>query len=172
VRVAILGNSGSGKSTLARWLASRGGAPSLDLDTVAWVAGQIAVERPIAAARADVRAFCESASRWVVEGCYTSLVRVALEHRPRLLFLNPGLQQCIENCRSRPWEPHKYSSETEQDDRLGFLLGWVTDYYSRDGDLSYQAHRACFDEYAGPKQEVTDRPRLDPPSDVVLAWAA
>src|SRR5262249_49343741 len=45
MRIAIIGNSGSGKSTLAQWLAERTGASLLDLDTVAWVPGQIAVPR-------------------------------------------------------------------------------------------------------------------------------
>ncbi len=36
MRVVILGNAGSGKTTLASWLAERGKAERLDLDTVAW----------------------------------------------------------------------------------------------------------------------------------------
>jgi adenylate kinase family enzyme len=109
MRIAILGNSGSGKSTVARSLAARFGATLLDLDTVAWEPGQIAVARSPLSAQADVRAFCAGHERWVVEGCYASLVNVALEFIPQLLFLNPGEQQCLENCRARPWERHKYA---------------------------------------------------------------
>jgi adenylate kinase family enzyme len=154
MRVAILGNSGSGKSTLAGWLASRTGAVRLDLDTIAWERGTIAVARSPEAAKADVRTFCSSCERWVLEGCYASLVQAALEFSPLLLFLNPGVDQCVENCRARPWEMHKYSSKEEQDARLAFLLAWVRDYYSRDGDMSLIGHRACFDEYDGPKKEL------------------
>jgi putative acetyltransferase len=46
MRVAILGNSGSGKSTLARQLTDQHGLAVLDLDTIAWVPGKIAVPRP------------------------------------------------------------------------------------------------------------------------------
>ena len=49
------------------------------------------------------------------------------------------------NCRSRPFEPHKYATAAEQDAHLELLLGWVRDYYTRDGDLSLAAHQALFD---------------------------
>jgi hypothetical protein len=39
---------------------------------------------------------------------------------------------------------------------LPFLLSWVEAYYQRDGDLSLRAHRALFDGYEGPKQQVAD----------------
>lgn len=172
MRIAVLGNSGSGKSTFARWAATRTGAAMLDLDSVAWIPGQIAVERPAGEAQELVSSFCHSAQHWIVEGCYTALMMVALESRPLLLFMNPGLEQCLENCRLRPWEPHKYASKQEQDERLDFLLAWVAGYYTRSGDVSYSRHRACFDSYSGSKHEVTARPQLEPPSDEVLAWVA
>jgi len=72
MRIAILGNSGSGKSTLARWLATRAAVALLDLDTVAWQPGQIAVARSPEVARRDVRAICGKNDGWVVEGCYAT----------------------------------------------------------------------------------------------------
>jgi adenylate kinase family enzyme len=170
MRIAILGNSGSGKSTLAAWLSSRSGAVQLDLDTIAWVPGKTAVARPAEDALADVHSFCSGNSQWIVEGCYTSLIERALLLRPLLLFLNPGVEHCIANCQARPWEPHKYRTKQEQDERLGYLLAWVREYWSRDGEMSLAAHRSCFDSYTGRKQEVTDIPRLDPPSPLVLRW--
>lgn len=161
MRIAILGNSGSGKSTLARWYAARSGAPLLDLDRVAWEPRQIAVARPVEAAQADVRAFCARHERWVVEGCYASLIEVALTFSPKLLFLNPGEEQCLANCGARPWEAHKYASKQEQDERLEFLLSWVREYYVRDGDMSLAGHRACFDAYSGPKEELTAQVGLE-----------
>ena len=169
MRVAILGNSGSGKSTLARWLAERGNAALLDLDSVAWVPGEDAIERPVDDAQADVRSFCRDHPRWVVEGCYASLVSVALTFSPRLVFLNPGEETCLENCRGRPWEPHKFASRQEQDARLEFLLSWVRGYYSRSGDMSLAEHARCFASYVGPKVELTDRPVLHPPAREVIA---
>jgi len=170
MRVAILGNSGSGKSTLAAWLSARSGAAQLDLDSVAWVPGKIAVARPREHALADVHSFCSGNAAWVVEGCYTDLIEQALLRKPLLLFLNPGVEQCVANCQARPWEPQKYRSREEQDERLAYLLAWVREYYSRGGEMSLQAHRSCFDAYAGRKQELTDVPSLDPPSTLALSW--
>jgi hypothetical protein len=106
----------------------------------------------------------------VVEGCYTRLTKIVLDYRPLLLFINPGQAQCIDNCRSRPWEPYKYASKQEQDERLEPLLTRVADYYTRSGDLSLGERRACFDSYSGPKQEIKGPLQLAPPSEEVLAW--
>jgi adenylate kinase family enzyme len=154
MRVAIIGNSGSGKSTFARRLA-QDRVPVLDLDEVAWEEGRLAERRPLAAALADVRRFCERHDAWIVEGCYGDLIGGALEYRPELVFLNPGEDACLRHCRERSWEPHKYSSAAEQDATLAALLTWVSDYYHREGDLSLRGHRELFDGYHGPKREVT-----------------
>lgn len=169
MRIAVLGNSGSGKSTLARWFAGRAGAATLNLDTVAWEPNQIAVARPPGVAAADVRAFCDGNPHWVIEGCYAGLVGAALYCSPLFVFLNPGEEACIDNCRARPWEPHKYPSSQEQDERLEFLLSWVRDYYRRDGDMSFAEHRRCFDAYTGPKIEMTSRPIFEPADAQLLA---
>lgn len=158
MRVAILGNSGSGKSTLAHRIATTAQATVLDLDTVAWEPGQIAVARPPAAAAADVQAFCASHADWVVEGCYASLIGATLSHQPHLVFLDPGLEPCLANCRARPWEPHKYASKAEQDRHLDFLLSWVAQYYHRDGDMSRSSHQTLFDAYQGPKSHLRELP--------------
>jgi adenylate kinase family enzyme len=170
MRIAILGNSGSGKSTLARWFAKQSGAAVLDLDTVAWVPRQIAVPRLHEDASADVQHFCSARDSWVIEGCYANLVRVALRFEPLLLFLNPGKEQCVANCQSRPWEPHKYSTKTQQDEHLPFLLSWVDGYYTRNGEMSLSAHVECFHAYTGPKEELLSIPELASPSTGVLAW--
>lgn len=154
MRVAILGNSGSGKSTLARAIATAVYIPILDLDTVAWEPDQPAVLRDEMHARSDVQAFCQSKGGWIVEGCYANLMQAALSYHPQLILLNPGQAVCIANCRSRPWESHKYASKIEQDANLEFLLSWVAEYYVRSGHLSLAAHRECFAAYTGPKQEL------------------
>ena len=158
MRVAIIGNSGSGKSTLAHLLASGSTVPLLDLDSVAWEPNQVAVPRPVEDAIRDVVAFCESNEHWVMEGCYRGLIEATLEFNPHLLVLDPGLEQCIANCRARPWEPHKYSSKEEQDANLSFLLSWVKEYYLRGGDMSLAAHRKVFEGYTGLKQWLSRHP--------------
>jgi hypothetical protein len=67
MRIAIVGNSGSGKSTLARQLAETHWLPVLELDTVAWEHGRIAVPRRPVDAAADLRAFCDAHDRWFSE---------------------------------------------------------------------------------------------------------
>lgn len=154
--MAIIGNSGSGKSTLARHAAESHGLIPLDLDSVAWQPGMPPTLRPAGEAAADVRVFCDANDHWVVEGCYAGLIEAALAFSPLLLFLEPGVEACLANCRARPWEPHKYPSKRDQDARLDFLLDWVRDYYvRREGDLSMSAHQSLFDRYAGPKRKLT-----------------
>lgn len=153
-RVLILGNSGSGKTTLAAQLAAASGAPVLDLDTLVWVPGRIAEMRPPEDVRRDLREFCARRDSWIIEGCYGDLAEVVLDGRAELIFLHPGEEACVEHCRRRSWEPHKYASQQEQDERLGFLLGWVRDYYHRDGPMSLRGHQGIYDRYAGPKRQL------------------
>ena len=68
---------------------------------------------------------------------------------------------CLAHCRARPWEPHKYPSKQEQDGKLEFLLAWVREYYTRQGDLSLSAHQALFDNYGGPKRKLVSPPGSD-----------
>lgn len=161
MRIAIVGNSGSGKSTLARRLSDGEQVTVLDLDTVAWEPGKIAEARPSDAAAADVREFCRSRESWIIEGCYAGLIEASFEFEPLLLVLDPGVEQCLQNCRSRPWEPHKYASKEEQDKGLAYLLGLVEEYYSRKGDMSLASHKAVFEKYSGPKKWLTELPRSD-----------
>jgi hypothetical protein len=60
----------------------------------------------------------------------------------------------VQNCRARPWEPHKYASKAEQDANLPMLLDWVRAYDSRDDEFSLRAHRRLFKSFNGPKREV------------------
>jgi adenylate kinase family enzyme len=170
MRFAILGNSGSGKSTLANWLARSADLALLDLDSVAWEPAQPAVARSSAVAEADVATFCTGHPRWVLEGCYGNLIEAAFQFQPLLVFLNPGVESCTANCLNRPWEPHKYQSKQEQDSNLQFLLSWVAEYYTRDGPMSLQSHRAVFDKYSGQKVELQRVPQLSPPEAEVLSW--
>ncbi len=152
LRTALLGNSGSGKSTLARRLAERDGRPVLDLDTLVWEPGTIGVMRDAHQVQGDLEKFCIQHESWIIEGCYAQWIQAVLKYRPELVFLDPGEEVCIQNCRSRPWEPHKYASKEEQDGKLEFLLGWVADYYHREGDMSWREHHAVFEGYEGMKR--------------------
>jgi adenylate kinase family enzyme len=156
MRVAILGNSGSGKSTLAKKLSGDSSLPSLDLDTIYWEPGQVAIERKTSDREADLRRFCSDHYHWVIEGCYADLIETSFPWCPELVLLHPGCEVCVQNCRDRPHEAHKYPTKEEQDRRLSFLLQWVSDYYERDGPMSLRGHLDLFERYDGAKRIVTD----------------
>jgi len=155
-RTVLLGNSGSGKSTLAARLASASGQPHLDLDTLAWEPEPPPRRRPLADSTRDVADFT-AGDVWVIEGCYADLLAAALARCTRLVFLNPGIEACVANAMSRPWEPHKYPSKAAQDANLEMLLAWIRDYQTRTDVFSLSAHRALFDGFAGDKVELVSR---------------
>lgn len=153
MKIVVFGNSGSGKSTHAKALSARHGLAHLDLDTIVWEPGQIAVPRPAEAVAASLQAFMDSEPRWVIEGCYGELVAMAAKHSSSLVFLNPGRELCLANNQRRPWEPHKYESMAAQQSMLEALQAWVSSYYTRDDPWSYAAHRRLFDAHEGAKTE-------------------
>ncbi len=153
MRVLVFGNSGSGKSTFAKQLSSAHGLPHLDLDSIVWEPGQVAVQRSPEAIEASLSGFLAGNNRWVIEGCYGELVQAASSHCTELVFLNPGLETCLAHNRARPWEPHKYASPEAQNAMLENLQAWVAGYYERRDQWSYHAHRGIFDSFTGPKSE-------------------
>ena len=154
MRVLIFGNSGSGKSTLARRLAADHHLKLLDLDQLVWSRTDFAKFRADDEIIHELNAFVGAHPGWVVEGCYGRWMKYLQPHCTKMIFLNPGEEACLANCRARPWEPEKYSSQREQDAKLPFLLEWVRAYYSRTDDLSLSAHRRLFDGFSGAKQEI------------------
>jgi hypothetical protein len=151
-RIIVYGNAGSGKTTMARRLA----LPCLCLDHIAW--GSSAVRRPLSESIAALEAFIASHREWVIEGCYGDLVEVALPHCSELCFLNPGIEACVANCRSRPWEPSYCESPEEQQRLLGPLIDFVRAYETRTDEYGLARHRHIFALFAGPKREHTTRP--------------
>ncbi|HEV7373517.1 MAG TPA: AAA family ATPase [Pyrinomonadaceae bacterium] len=152
-RIVIFGNSGSGKSTLAKALSSHYQAEHLDLDVIAWKADQPGVRAPFEDSRSELLRFIESSDSWVIEGCYSTLLQEAAAHCTELIFLNPGIEACLQNCKARPWEPHKYATPEAQDKNLTMLIGWVREYETRDDEFSLREHRKLFDSHEGRKVE-------------------
>jgi adenylate kinase family enzyme len=165
-RLVVIGNSGSGKTTLAQRMARTHGLAHLDLDPLAWLATTPPRRRPVEESGVAIASFIGRHEGWVIEGCYADLAALALARCTHLLFLDPGVETCVEHARARPWEPHKYPSKEAQDANLAMLVQWIRDYATRDDDaLSLRAHRRLFDGYAGEKTELTTR-------EAIAAWEA
>ena len=155
MKILVYGNSGSGKSTYAHRLAAQHGLSHLDLDSIVWEPGQIAVRRDPLSIANSLMDFLSAHRSWVIEGCYSELVQSAIAYCTELVFLNPGCEACIANNLRRPWEPHKYASLEQQNSMLPTLQLWVAEYYIREDAWSYKAHRRIFDSYQGSKIEHT-----------------
>lgn len=154
-RILIFGNSGSGKSTLAARLREEQGLAHLDLDVLAWLPITPPERRPLAESGQAISEFVAAHENWVIEGCYADLLELAAPLATEAIFLNLSVAQCQANARTRPWEPHKYSSRAAQDANLAMLLEWIAGYPSRDDELSLRAHRQFFEAFQGRKRELT-----------------
>lgn len=152
-RIVIFGNSGSGKSSLAKALAAAREVEHLDLDSIAWAAERPGVRADSLESERALLRFIEGAGGWVIEGCYSGLLKVAARYCTEMIFLNPGVEACVANCEARPWEPHKYPSREAQDANLRMLLDWVRAYETREDEFSLREHRRLFDAHGGKKVE-------------------
>ncbi len=140
-KILIFGNSGSGKSTLAAQLCAAGDIAHLDLDTLAWEPTSPPKRTPFAQARQEIDAFIQSNNGWVIEGCYTDLLALAMPSATEMIYLNLPIEACMENAKRRPWEPHKYASKAAQDENLEMLLTWIADYDRRTDSFSKASHQ-------------------------------
>ena len=150
----IFGNSGSGKSTLAKQLCNSEGLSHLDLDTLAWKSAMPPERNPLETSEPEISKFVSSSKGWVIEGCYSDLLEVALPFSNEIIFLNLPIELCIENARNRPWEPHKYESGEAQDNNLQMLIGWISQYSERTDTFSEASHKRLYEQYSGKKSMV------------------
>ena len=153
-KILIFGNSGSGKSTLAVIIAKQRHLPHLDLDVLAWAS--TGVRKPLPASLKEIHSFITANDNWVIEGCYGFLIHEVTAFCTQLLFLNPGIEACLENNLTRPWEPHKYASAEAQNNNLKMLQAWVKEYEIRDDEYSLKFHREIFNQFDGCKREYTN----------------
>lgn len=151
-KLIIFGNSGSGKSTLAIKIASEKNLAHLDLDTIAWLDTSVPSRAPIEYSKSKLDVFMTHHDDWVIEGCYADLLALVSQHATQMIFLNLSVDDCIENAKNRPWEPHKYPTKQAQDDNLEMLINWISEYTHRDDELSFKAHRALYEGFQGKKQ--------------------
>ncbi|MDC0598689.1 shikimate kinase [Gammaproteobacteria bacterium] len=155
-KVLIFGNSGSGKSTLANKLCFSEGLSHLDLDILAWKPAMPPERKPINESELEILAFIHSNEGWVIEGCYSDLLEIALPFSNEIIFMNLPIGSCIENARNRPWEPHKYESKEEQDNNLDMLTSWISQYSERKDTFSELSHKNLYAQYSGKKSMLTN----------------
>ena len=153
-KIVIFGNSGSGKSSLARELHEKYQLAHLDLDVIAWQPTEPPTRKPLPESAEVVHRFTSQHSDWVIEGCYSDLLQLVMNECNEVIFLNLSVEQCIENAKNRPWEPHKYRSKEAQDANLSMLVDWISQYPNRADTFSQSAHRALFDGFIGKKTEL------------------
>ena len=153
-KILIFGNSGSGKSMLARRLCETQGLAHLDLDTLAWKPTSPPERKPIKESDHEIQAFTASNETWVIEGCYTDLLKLVEGQSSEIIFMNLPIELCIANAKARPWEPHKYDTKQAQDDNLPMLIDWIAQYTKRDDTFSYTAHKQFYENYSGSKRMV------------------
>lgn len=124
-KILIFGNSGSGKSTLAKELCAKYALGHLDLDTLAWLPSSPPTRKPLIDSQKDIAIFIASNEGWVIEGCYSDLLELAIQQSNEMIFMNLPVEACIRNAMNRPWEPHKYESKEAQDANLDMLIDWI-----------------------------------------------
>lgn len=142
-------------------MARKLGLPHFDLDLTAWDEGP--VRRPLKSSLQDLQPFLSAHSKWVIEGCYADLVRALMRPEHHLYFLDLATELCLEHCRQRPWEPHKFSTPEMQQEALKFLLDWVSSYPQRDDDCSRRAHLQLYQDFPGTRTLCSN------PDDIQLA---
>ncbi len=153
-KILIFGNSGSGKSTLARKLCNSDNLAHLDLDTLAWKPTTPPERVPLQQSALEITKFIDSDVGWVIEGCYSDLLEIALPFSNEIIFMNLPIAACIENAKKRPWEPHKYDSKESQDSNLEMLIDWISQYSERTDTFSEYAHKWLYEQYSGEKNMV------------------
>lgn len=152
--ILVFGNSGSGKSTLAKKLCVSEGLAHLDLDALAWKPTMPPERKPLKESEVALLEFVHANSQWVIEGCYTDLLEIALPFASQLVYMNLSVESCIENAKNRPWEPHKYASKEAQDSNLQMLIEWISQYPVREDTFSQAAHQKLYVDYGGDKRMI------------------
>ena len=158
-KIVIFGNSGSGKSTLAKQLANKYHIHHIDLDSYAWLPTKEGIpptRTPIKEVRSALNNELAHRQDWVIEGCYSDILSLVMPLASQVYFLNLPTELCVENAKSRPWEPHKYSSKKAQDENLEMLLQWIRQYTQRNDEFSLQQHQKLFDLFKGQKEMFTE----------------
>tara|TARA_R110002110_G_scaffold66978_1_gene183023 strand:- start:121801 stop:122208 length:408 start_codon:yes stop_codon:yes gene_type:complete len=128
----------------------------LDLDSLAWQKTSPPERSPLAVSELAISDFISCNENWVIEGCYSDLLEIALPFSNEIIYMNLSVEACIDNARNRLWEPHKYSSKEAQDNNLEMLIAWISQYRERTDTFSELAHKELYERYSGKKSTMTE----------------
>jgi adenylate kinase family enzyme len=153
-RILIVGNGGSGKSFVAKQVSSTLALPVVHLDDLHWMPGQYGVARDKQEVAELTRAEAE-AERWIIEGVYGWLAKIALPRATTLVWLDIAEAECVDNIRRRGIQGGGSAADFEG------LLKWVSEYRVRTNSNSYTAHEGLYPGFEGEKFRLTDRREVD-----------
>lgn len=154
-KIIIFGNSGSGKSTLAKSISRELELAHLDLDLIAWTKTVPPTRKSLNDSNKEIKKFLSKNEGWIIEGCYSDLIKLVLDYSTEIIYLDLPVSKCIDNAISRPWEPHKYPSKKAQDDNLEMLIEWIRAYETRSDTFSKFAHDDLYNQYLGKKRVIS-----------------
>lgn len=127
----------------------------LDLDTLAWLPTSPPRRKSPCESEKEIVKFIKRNTGWIVEGCYSDLLEIAMRESDKIIYMNLSIEKCISNAKKRPWEPHKYTSKEAQDANLEMLINWISQYTERSDDFSKKSHEALYEQYKGLKEMIT-----------------
>lgn len=113
-KIIVIGCPGSGKSTFSRKLQKICGLPLFHLDMMYWNADKSVVDKAIFTDRLE-RAL--GTDKWIIDGNYSSTMRLRMEKCDTVIFLDYPLEVCLEGVRARRGKerPDMPWVETEED---------------------------------------------------------
>lgn len=145
-RTVIFGNTASGKSWLSRRLGERLSSIVVDLDQIRWVDGDFSCKESVQVAIAKTSEKAEQ-EQWIIEGIYGWLVSPIIDRATSLIWTDIPWSESRKNLLVR---------ETARGSTGNFeeLEAWSKNYWNRKSASSYDAHRAIYKSFKGPKYRL------------------
>lgn len=140
-------------------MCSDGKLAHYDLDPIAWLPTTPPKRASLSACQKLIDQFISENSAWVIEGCYSDLLEIAIPNATELIYLDLTVEDCVANAKNRPWEPHKYESKELQDANLNMLIGWIQTYPTRSDSCSKSAHESLYNQFCGYKSIIKTNAR-------------
>jgi adenylate kinase family enzyme len=153
-RTLIIGNGGSGKTWLAGQLEALSGLPVIHLDDLRWTPGQYGQPRDNQLVMDEV-AQAAQAERWLMEGVFGWLAKVAIGRATQLIWLDLPEDECLANVRARGIQGGGSAADFEA------LLTWVSEYRLRDNSSCFAAHLRLYEAFEGEKARLLGRDEME-----------